>query len=398
MIQLQKKEDCCGCSACARRCPKHCITMKSDNEGFLYPHIDTAACNNCGLCEKICPMAKPMEPQKPLQTFAACNNNEEIRSKSSSGGVFTLLAEKTITEGGVVFGVKFDEEWMPRFDYSETIEGIAPFRGSKYVQAITGEAFTQAEKFLKEGRKVLFSGIPCHIAALKGFLRKDYDNLITMDIICHGVPSPKIWKQYLLQKSDKREITDINFRDKSTGWKRYSISIYMQEGEKAIKTSELFHSNSYMKIFLNDVILRPTCYQCPFKNNRSNSDITIGDCWGIDRHNPQADDDKGMCAVLINSSKGKDFYPTHGIKNIEYGFEQIIDGNPAYEHSPKVHRNRNRFFRETEKNKNLEEAIEKALRPKLRRLIKRKIKKLSKTCLNYILHPIKNIRKTTIHK
>lgn len=197
MIDILDKKDCCGCSSCVQRCPKQCITLKEDNEGFLYPIVNKEICISCGLCEKVCPVLSQGEPRKPLKVYAAKNQDEEIRRQSSSGGVFTLLAEQVIREGGVVFGAIFDENWEVKHDFAETIEGLAPFRGSKYVQSRIDDNYKKAERFLNQGRKVLFSGTPCQIAGLKRFLRNEYDNLLTVDFVCHGVPSPGVWRQYL---------------------------------------------------------------------------------------------------------------------------------------------------------------------------------------------------------
>lgn len=197
MINIIEKKDCCGCSACVSICPKHCITMSLDNEGFLYPQVDNESCIDCGLCEKVCLVLNQGKECKPFQVYAAKNINEEIRMKSSSGGIFTLLAEQILHEGGVVFGARFNADWEVIHDYTETKEGLAAFRGSKYVQSRLGDSFCQAEHFLRQGRKVMFTGTPCQIAGLKLFLRKTYDNLLTVDFICHGVPSPGVWKKYL---------------------------------------------------------------------------------------------------------------------------------------------------------------------------------------------------------
>ena len=169
MIRIIDKKDCCGCHACSNVCPKQCISMQLDEEGFLYPIVDTQKCIDCGLCENVCPIINRGKSRSPINVFAAKNNNEEIRIKSSSGGIFTLLAEKIIIEGGVVFGAKFDKNWDVKHGYTETIEGLAAFRGSKYVQSQIEDNYQKAEKFLKQGRKVLFSGTPCQIAGLKCF-------------------------------------------------------------------------------------------------------------------------------------------------------------------------------------------------------------------------------------
>lgn len=197
MIRIDRPTDCCGCEACAQRCPKQCIAMHADAEGFLYPRINTAACIDCGLCEQVCPVLRPAAPRTPTAVYAAKNPDERIRMESSSGGVFTLLAERTIRAGGVVFGARFDEAWEVVHDSTETIEGLAAFRGSKYVQSRIGTSFARAEEFLKQGRQVLFTGTPCQIAGLNRFLRRSYDNLLTVDVVCHGVPSPLVWRRYL---------------------------------------------------------------------------------------------------------------------------------------------------------------------------------------------------------
>ena len=197
MITITDKSKCCGCNACVQACPKQCIEMHEDDEGFLYPRVDTTRCIDCGKCEKVCPVINQAEPHRPIKVYAAINPDEEIRRQSSSGGIFTLLAEQTIKEGGVVFGARFDESWQVTHDYTESIEGLASLRGSKYVQSCIGDTFLKAEAFLKQGRKVLFTGTPCQISGLKKYLHKEYENLLTVDFVCHGVPSPLIWQKYL---------------------------------------------------------------------------------------------------------------------------------------------------------------------------------------------------------
>lgn len=313
MINIKEPKDCCGCNACAQRCPKHCINLQEDHEGFLYPKVDINLCIECGLCEKVCPVINQSIKKEPLQVFAAINPDEKVRMESSSGGIFTLLAEKVIQENGVVFGARFDENWEVKHDYAETIEGLAAFRGSKYVQSRVEDNYLKAERFLKKGRKVLFSGTPCQIAGLKKFLRKEYDNLLTVDFICHGVPSPKVWRMYLdeicknyINQGDRKScIKAINFRNKSLGWKKFSFFFklnptFIRQKNKPIEHLELFYKNSFMKGFLNDLILRPSCYHCPSKSGKSESDITIADFWGIESLSPNMDDDKGTSLVFIN--------------------------------------------------------------------------------------------------
>ena len=209
MISFSKKEDCCGCNACVQRCPKQCITMQTDKEGFWYPVVNKEDCNNCGLCEKVCPVINQRESCKPIKTFAAINKDEETRLASSSGGIFSLFAEETLNAGGVVFGAAFNKNWDVEHIEIETLDGIEKLRGSKYTQSNIGNCYKKAERYLKEGRKVLFSGTPCQIAALKLFLKKDYEGLTTIDVVCHGVPSPEVWKKYLNETIEKENWNKI---------------------------------------------------------------------------------------------------------------------------------------------------------------------------------------------
>lgn len=198
MIDIGKK--CCGCNSCAQSCPKQCISMSEDNEGFLYPSVDTNLCVECHLCEKVCPVLNISSGQYPISCYAAKSPDEQIRKESSSGGIFSLLAQKIIENDGVVFGAAFNKKWEVVHCYTETLEGLNSLRGSKYVQSKIGNAYEQVKTFLKNGRLVLFSGTPCQIAGLKTFLRKDYENLITLDFVCHGVPSPGVLRWYLQEQ------------------------------------------------------------------------------------------------------------------------------------------------------------------------------------------------------
>ena len=227
MIEITDKSQCCGCTACASVCPKMCIAMKEDEEGFLYPEADASLCIGCGLCEKVCPVLHQGDARKPLAVYAAKNRDENVRMASSSGGIFSLLAERVIDDGGVVFGARFDDNWEVIHDFAETKEKLVAFRGSKYVQSCMESCFVQAKRFLDGGRKVLFTGTSCQIAGLKNYLRKDYENLLAVDVVCHGVPSPEAWRKYVKEisasqggenskqlcgKHSKMEIKDINFR------------------------------------------------------------------------------------------------------------------------------------------------------------------------------------------
>ena len=330
MIKITDKKDCCGCAACVQRCPKQCISLKEDGEGFLYPVVDESLCVGCGLCEKVCPIINRPKKLPVKEVLAVKNRNEDERMASSSGGVFVALAKKVIDQGGVVFGAVFDENWEVKHTCAESMDGVRPMMGSKYVQSRIGDTFRQAEKFLKDGRKVLFTGSPCQITALHNYLRKDYPNLLSVDFLCHGVPSPGVWRRYLDEVFDRSArraaagkntvlssslkslpvITGIEFRDKTLhGWQKYSFVVRGASASKAGKNtvllSDIHYDNPFMKGFLRNVYLRPSCYRCKCKNGVSHSDLTIGDFWGIDRISKEFDDDKGVSMLLILSDKGE---------------------------------------------------------------------------------------------
>ena len=320
MIEIKDKTKCCGCTACAQKCPKQCIEMVEDKKGFMFPKVDKATCIQCGLCEKVCIELNQYEKRMPLSACASKNIDESIRGTSSSGGIFTLMAEKVIEEGGVVFGVRFDENWECVHDYIERKEDIYLFRGSKYLPSMIGNSFKKAEFFLKEGRKVLFSGTPCQIAGLNRYLNKEYENLLTVDVVCHGVPSPAVWrrykeslkKRYSLNK-DGVQISGINFRSKRMGWKKYSFDFTLAKASdrrqgNAVSFSMESDKNPFMRLFVYSVILRPSCYNCPAKSGRTQSDITVGDFWHIDAIMPDFNDDKGVTLAYLNTEKGVQFY------------------------------------------------------------------------------------------
>ena len=372
MIHIQDKSQCCGCEACVQRCPVHCISMRADEEGFMYPEVDSSLCIQCGLCEKVCPVIGRSESREPISVWAAWNKNDEIRRQSSSGGIFTAIAESVIGRGGIVFGARFDDNWNVIHDSTETLEGLAAFRGSKYVQSRIGDCYIRAEQFLKQGRTVLFTGTPCQIAGLHGFLQKDYPNLLTADIICHGVPSPGVWQQYIneeIQNYSRKcnrkflffpssirgrgyKIENISFRDKVTGWKKFSVSIVFSlidsQGEyHKTRLCSPYSNNKFMLGFLSNLYLRPICYKCPIKNFRSQSDITIGDYWGVQQEITGIDDDKGISAIIVNNVQGLEIIQQlDEIKMLQTTYNKVLMYNPVLEHSVEEHKNRLPFYRD----------------------------------------------------
>jgi len=353
--------------------------MKEDNEGFLYPQVEASTCIDCGLCEIVCPIINHGEQRQPIHAYAAKNKNEEIRLKSSSGGIFTLIAEQIINDDGVVFGACFDEYWNVVHGFTETVEGLEKFRGSKYVQSRIGDSYKEAEHFLKEGRYVLFSGTPCQIAGLKRFLRKEYENLLTVDIICHGVPSPKVWRKYLLEKMGANLIKNISFRDKSLGWKNYSLKIHSACGEDVFET---LHENIYLQGFLKNLYLRPSCYNCKFKCGQSGSDISLGDYWGVENISPLFFDDKGVSLVLVYTSKGEHYFSLDVVETEEANLDLAKHYNGGLCYQVTAHRKRMQFFKKLNNTQDVKELINKILTPspyeRLRFVLRSQLRKIIK--------------------
>lgn len=350
MINIIDKYKCCGCSACVQICPKQCISFEGDEKGFRYPHVDRSLCINCGLCDKVCPTIHVGEPRKPLKVYAAVNPNEGIRMKSSSGGIFTLLAEAVINDGGVVFGARFNDQWEVVHDYTETIEGVESFRGSKYVQSIIGDSFKQVKSFLQEGRKVLFSGTPCQVSGLNLFLGKVYANLITVDIVCHGVPSPKVWKDYFNSIVGQDKCSHVSFRDKRNGWKNYGLSVNLYSGLKECCT--YYHSRKddmYLKGYMSNVFLRNSCYKCSFKNGNSNSVLTLADYWGGEKEHPNLFDDQGMSCVICYGEQSVNMLKALNVKLEPSEIIKFLSHNPVYSKNNKIPDNVKSYWREYSK-------------------------------------------------
>ena len=343
MIEIIDKKDCVGCSACEQICPKRCIKLLSDEEGFLYPIVDKDSCIECHLCEKACPVLCKNEKSGNIVTFAAINRNDEVRMASSSGGVFYALANDVIQNDGVVFGVKFNNSWEAVHDYTETIDGVFEFIGSKYLQSVVGDSFSLVKKFLKEDRIVLFSGTPCQIAGLREYLNIPYDKLITVDIICHGVPSPKVFNVYLSGITRDKELVSYSFRNKDKGWRLFSSKAEF-DFKKAY--SAALNQDPFMKGFLNDLYLRPSCYNCPSKGGRSGSDVTLADFWGVENVMPSIDDNKGCSLLVIGTEKGNELVHKLPIELYSVDSVDALKANQSYFKSVAQPATRGRFFSE----------------------------------------------------
>ena len=304
MIDIKDKKNCSGCGACYKACPKNCISMKTDSEGFRYPVVDSSNCVGCNLCEKVCPIKNVKPSSEECIAGYVAQSLDNTRIVSSSGGIFYLLAKKVIEDGGIVVGASYDEEMLVRHEAIGDVKDLPRLMGSKYMQSNLGDIYSEIKKELDNSRTVLFSGTACQVAGLKSYLRKDYSNLFTVDVLCHGAPSPFVWKRYVsgLEKEYGAKVSKVDFRNKISGWKNYSFSVCFENGE----VYETPYMNSeYMKLFIQNYILRPSCYDCSFKSLKRDSDLTIGDAWGIDKVEPDFDDDKGTSVIVTHTEKGE---------------------------------------------------------------------------------------------
>lgn len=359
MIAAQK-HNCCGCSACAQHCPQQCIAMKEDEQGFPYPEIDADSCISCGLCEEICPCLNQGEARAPISIEVAINPDSLIRQQSSSGGVFSMLAESVLNDGGVVFGARFNDKWEVEIDYTESMEGLAVFRGSKYLQAKVGESYLKAESFLQDGRKVLFSGTPCQIAGLRQFLQIEYENLLTVAIACHSVPSPLVWKEYL-KGLKLQNISDVQFRDKRISWEDYGLKIAYDNGKEFFQQ---YGSNPYMQLFLHGIITRPSCFNCPAKEGKSGADVIIGDCWGVSQILPDyPNDHQGTSFVVCQTEKGVEAAEKSGVKGCPINYEQIVKYNGGLTTRSSIPEERASFWKEFMYNKDKSRIIDRYTKP-----------------------------------
>lgn len=345
MIKAPEK-GCTGCAACANICPQNCINMKEDRDGFFYPNIEYDNCIECRLCENICPLNKKEQQELVLpQAYAAFINDEELRMGSSSGGCFSVIAKWVIKQNGVVYGAAYDNSFKVFHLCVDNINDLSKLRGAKYAESYLGTTFKEILSRLELGQFVLFSGTPCQVAGLKAYLRKDYDNLISVDCVCHGIPSPRAWKEYLkirMKEDDEEELPcSINLRSKKTGWSRYQYSSkfqYLDGKEFTCKNSY----NLFMKLFVGNYINRESCNDCKFKGYGRLSDFTLGDFWGIWDIMPELDDNKGTSVVLLQSEKSKKIWGE--IKNEmtyrEVTLEQASQQNPSMLFSSKAQEKR----------------------------------------------------------
>ena len=367
MIKTEKthKRDCTYCSACINICKVGAITKEFDEYGFAYPSINKDLCVKCGMCEKVCKSTKEIKKQTILQALAIQSNNKKLLKKSSSGGMFAQLAHYYLENDGIVFGCcmqKVADKFEIKHMYIDNEKDLYKLQGSKYVQSRIEQNFKLVKKDLLEGRKVLFSGTPCQIAGLNGFLLgKKFDNLITIDIVCHGVPSLKMFQDFIagLEKRYNASIINFSFRDKEKGWGLNAKILYEKNGKECNKIidSALL---PYYKLFLDSDIYRKNCYSCPYACKNRPADITLGDFWGIEKEHPEClaqnggdiDTKKGVSCIISNSSKGNELVENckENFLLRESTFEKAANGNAQLRGPSRYRKEREEYISEYEKN------------------------------------------------
>lgn len=319
-------EYCTGCRACEQICPHGAITMQVDKEGFLESVTDFTKCVDCGLCRQACPQNIKPKLLPPSVVYAARDKDDSELKVSASGGAFAAAARVIISNGGVAVGAAYNDNMTISHVVIDRIDDLPKLQSSKYVQSNTENTFRDVKKLLREGKTVLYSGTPCQIAGLKGFLRKDYANLYTMDLICHGVPSPKLFAKYLqwMGKKMNGDVIYYDFRDKSTGWGLE----YMTKTKTKTKTSPS-GLDPYYYHFLSGDTYRECCYRCQYCRKRRVSDITIGDYWGIEKQHPFFYSPKGVSCLLINTEKGQELWDmiSNEFVTLESTFDNVAKDN-----------------------------------------------------------------------
>lgn len=346
MINITDKSSCCGCTACVNVCPVQCIVMRRDRkEGFDYPVANPDLCIGCGRCDDVCPMQNPAPERSPIKVLATYSH--EYREGSTSGGIFPMVAGAVLSEGGTVYAAAMNDEMKVEHVEAEDIEGLDRQRGSKYVQSELYSAFEEIRDYLSEGRKVLFAGTPCQVAGLLSCLGERYENLLTIDLACHGVPGPGLWEKYVsaLERKLDGKLEEVRFRDKSRSWRHFDFRVAVTRPDgKVMHHSVPFMKDPYMALFIQNMTLRPSCYSCRAKNGRSGSDLTLADFWGACDVMPENDDDRGISLVLVNSRKGMDMIKDADIFVKETDISAANLRNSGFKGEIEVPQRREEFF------------------------------------------------------
>ncbi len=347
MIHIQDKSKCCGCTSCANACPRIAITMVPDYEGFLYPEINPQLCANCGLCENACPILNKQHIQEETKGYIVRYKNESIVADSTSGGAFTALATSLLERDYIVYGVGYDNEMNVAFKSAEKPEDLQEMRGSKFVQSELGTTFQDIKKHLKNGKKVLFTGTPCQVSGLISYLGKTHENLICIDFVCRGVPSPGLWKNYvrMMEEKNSSKLVAAKFKNKTYGYHTSTMKLTFENGKKYFGSGRI---DPYMKAFVSEMSSRPSCSDCAFKTVERVSDITMFDCYRFTKLMHISDDDKGYSSIIIHSSKGDELFESIKKSLIYYqvNVQSLIEANGIMVcNSAKPHVRRDEFYR-----------------------------------------------------
>ncbi|MBQ7252768.1 MAG: Coenzyme F420 hydrogenase/dehydrogenase, beta subunit C-terminal domain [Kiritimatiellae bacterium] len=341
MKLFERLEECCGCGACANVCPRHAIAMKTGADGFVYPEVDGSKCVRCGACLRVCRFKAPQPGNLPLRGFAAMSRNKELLRRSSSGAVFSTIALEMLKNRAVVYGCEWTpgrNDLTPRHARIDSAGDLPRLQGSKYVQSDMGSTFVSVADDLRAGRTVLFSGTPCQVAALKGFLGdRSAENLFLLDVVCHGIPSVPLFHGYVsfLERKGKAKVEDYLFRDKTWGWCPWASALFKKNG-RTRRLRQNARNSAYWHFFLKGDVFRDSCYACPYARAERQGDLTLGDFWGISKVLPDfaaklggGDDGEGISCVLVNSPKGMDLLDRHGsaLSRHEVPWRGIVENN-----------------------------------------------------------------------
>ena len=333
-MKLCEINECTGCMACYNVCNKKAIIKVYDKLGFCYPHVEKNLCVECGLCQKVCPVLHPINKQLPLSIYSGWSKNEDVRMNSSSGGAFTEIAKIILSQNGVVFGCILDKNFVAIHSYVENVEELSKLQRSKYVQSDIKDSYIKAKQFLIDGRKVLFSGTPCQIAGLLSFLKKSYKNLYTIDLICHGVPSPKLWEDYkkYIEHKLNFKIQEILFRQKTISWFFFRMLIKGVDSNGLLKTYEgTYFKDRWLRVFLSDYFLRENCYSCKYCTPERIADFTLADWWSYRKENEEDNGykKKGVSLIFVNTEKAKTLGWENEMKLRKRTLDEGIDTNKS---------------------------------------------------------------------
>lgn len=379
MIEIKDKKLCSGCEACCNICPQGCIHMVEDEEGFRYPKVDLEKCIHCGLCEKVCPLRNEATNTTLEETkfYAAYNKNQELLHNSSSGGIFSVLAEAIIKDNGVVYGVVQTDTFDVHFERAENMDACKKFMGSKYLQANVKGILKEVLVDLKEGKKVLFTGTPCQIAGLYNFLKKKYSNLYTCDIVCHGVPSNKVYRKYIeyLEQKYQKRVKNIKFRDKSEGWKPNRLKIEFADNSCLYTRSQ---ENIFQKGFLENYYLRKSCYSCKYAKLPRIGDISLADFWGYE--GKLENNNQGLSIVVVSTPQGKQLFEkiSNNLHFHEVEKEYVLTKSRHVYMHPAENVERDEFLKKIEKHDIEELANRYYMKPNIFKKIRKRVKRIIK--------------------